>query len=685
MLVESVRYCFFCSLFSLHVSLSPSPSCCPLTMSSNKRHSFNPFSRLERKHFTTITVYDDPRIGQVWEIIDAHKVPREAVSDENIATALQSKYSGGSVEKNAELLLYFYDAMTGTIVPVTTKANDSDEASEVYYSEIQGADNRNSVSCYLDSLIFSMFARLESFEPMLKSTDDQVSKPGDLVVFLRLYVNLLRSGKLITTDITQLLLTAIKKAGWHSNCAERQQDCCDLFEFISDYLEMPMITLKMDIAHEGKEDKKDDHRLINERLLLVSVPSTEDNSQPILLEECLENYFANSISVSRQIERRRTLENHENPLIRNRKFSVSIHTQEITGSNVPFDQVSSSDENPLPRIVVHDDVSDSKDTPPPYSAGNVSQPHSIEKRATPLWNKKMEINLPAWMFLQLVPFYTNRAASEQSGVPIPSAASRFANTRPVVGICLKRSEWSASNKSTLNNREVIVPQVIHFPSFVADDGEEDGDSKSVKYVLVLESAIFHRGTSTDSGHFISMARENCEIGYHNNKSHYHKHEDGDEEHSARWILFDDLLPAGEKVKEVNFDKVLHEEKPYILFYRLVTFDDYQNESLRHKSFNESHTSLLTVTSTSEESDAPVSSSTPFSKPYKLSPSFMRRVKSRPPSEPPSRSSSPIRHSLDETMRRFKFGDAEISSRRRVFKKKTSHMDNEYRDEKCVVQ
>jgi hypothetical protein len=655
-------------------------------MSSNKRHSFNLFSRLERKHVASITVYDDPRIAQVWEILDVHKVPHEAVSDENIATVLQSKYSGGQVEKTVELLLCFYDAMNGTIVPVTTKPTDSDEASNVYYSEIQGADNRNSVSCYLDSLIFSMFARLESFEPMLKCTDDdKLSKRGDLVVFLRLYVNLLRSGKLITTDITQLLLTAIKKAGWHSNCAEKQQDCCDLFEFIADYLEMPMITLKMDIAHEGKEEKKDDHRLINERLLLVSVPSADDDSQPILLEECLENYFANSISVSRQIERRRTLENHENPLIRNRKFSVSIHAQELSSSTVSLDQLSLSDEKPLPKIVVHDDVSDPKDAPPPYSAASVSRPYPTEKRATALWNKKMEINLPAWMFLQLVPFYTNRVASEQSGIPIPAAASQFANTRPVLGICLKRSEWSASNQSTLNNREVIVPQVIHFPSFVADDSDDDGDSKSFKYVLVLESAIFHRGTSTDSGHFISMARENCEIGYHHDKSHHHKHEDGDDEHPARWILFDDLLPAGEKVKEVDFDKVLHEEKPYILFYRLVTFDDYQNESLRHKSFGESHASLLTTKSTPEDTDVRASGLTPSVKPYKISPSFMRRVKSRPPSEPPSRSSSPIRHSLDETMRRFKFGDAEPSSRRRVFKKKTLHINNEYRDEKCVVQ
>lgn len=659
-------------------------------MASNKRHSFNPFSRLERKYAGPITVYDDPRIARVWAILDAHKVPHDIICDDNIATALQSNYSEGHVDKTAELLLFFNDAINGKIVPITTKSTTSD-ACEIYYSEIQGAENRNGVSCYLDSLIFSMFARLESFEPMLKNHQEEISKHGDIVIFLRLYVNLLRSGKLITTDITKLLLTAIKKAGWHSSCAEKQQDCCDLFEFIADYLEMPMITLKMDIAHGGKEETKDDHRLINERLLLVSVPNTDDASQPILLEECLESYFANSISVSRQIERRRTLENHENPLIRNRKFSVSIHAQELTNSNVSLDQLPPPEEKSLPQIVLHDNTPEPDDNPPPYSTVSTSQPLQSEKRSTPLWNKNMEIDLPAWMFLQLVPFYTNTIASKQNGIPIPAAASQFAHTRPVLGICLKRSEWSLDNQSTLNNREVIVPQVIHFPSFVADYSEDKSDSEHTKYVLVLESAIFHRGTSTDSGHFISMARENKDIGYHNDKSHQNNHnsEDGDDKHSARWILFDDLLPAGEKVKEVDFDQVLHEEKPYILFYRLVTFSDYQNEVLRHKSFDETRTSLLSTSSASDDRDAIenalTSISTPSLKHYRLSSSFMRRVKSRPPSEPPSRPQSPIRHSLDETMRRVKIGDTEESSRRRMFKKKTLRINDRYRDEKCILQ
>jgi hypothetical protein len=64
-----------------------------------------------------------------------------------------------------------------------------------------GAVNRSNVTCYIDSLLFAMFSRLDSFEVILspESATDHALK--ELATILRLWVNMLRSGKLITIDI----------------------------------------------------------------------------------------------------------------------------------------------------------------------------------------------------------------------------------------------------------------------------------------------------------------------------------------------------------------------------------------------------------------------------------------------------------------------------------------------------
>jgi len=70
-----------------------------------------------------------------------------------------------------------------------------------------GAINRNMVTCYLDSLLFAMFARLDSFEAMLfDNFSDEPRKK--LASVLRLWVNLLRSGRLIQVELVITLLSS---------------------------------------------------------------------------------------------------------------------------------------------------------------------------------------------------------------------------------------------------------------------------------------------------------------------------------------------------------------------------------------------------------------------------------------------------------------------------------------------
>jgi hypothetical protein len=79
-------------------------------------------------------------------------------------------------------------------------------------TKLLGAENREGVTCYLDALLFAMFARLDSFEAMLYNSFDDLPRKK-LAGLLRLWVNMLRSGRLITRDIVRpaRLKTAISQ------------------------------------------------------------------------------------------------------------------------------------------------------------------------------------------------------------------------------------------------------------------------------------------------------------------------------------------------------------------------------------------------------------------------------------------------------------------------------------------
>lgn len=64
-----------------------------------------------------------------------------------------------------------------------------------------GAENREAVTCYLDALLFAMFSKLDAFECMLSNDFPSDDPRYKLVNLLRMWVNMLRSGKLIHTDL----------------------------------------------------------------------------------------------------------------------------------------------------------------------------------------------------------------------------------------------------------------------------------------------------------------------------------------------------------------------------------------------------------------------------------------------------------------------------------------------------
>lgn len=549
-----------------------------------------------------------------------------------------------------------------------------------------GGENWENVMCYLDALLFLMFANLESFEPML-FVSNQHSLPlvTQLAALLRLHVNLLRSGNLITTDITMKLCEVLAKLGFLEATSHRQQDAASLFEFLAETLCMPLLTFKVDIKHAGKHDK-DDQKYSQERILFVSIPdddvevgkldnaaevtgsaaisgeaagsansientihttekvpdtftenevsgvqssgakggtepdtpilnpvpeplksasgaqnpvsgasgvfplaqetdlaapfpirsdtvsptntqavyglpersSSPDSELPephtdsILLEECLEHYFNNSISVKRELQRRATME--------------SLRSDRPSG-NLPVQDTIPEDGQPLDRLIEErahltsrTSRSDSKNTIRLSTRTRSSTLSIWLQDESELRTKPKEVNLPAWMFLRLLPFYTDDNNLDNANQSIANSLKEFVKRRPILPICLKRYLFDTDSLlAHRSKRRIVIPPIMNLPLFVADDVDDDA---SGDYCLILESAVCHRGTSISLGHFVSAVRKDCK-----NIS-----QTEDEALKATWYLYDDMK-KDKRVVEKLFHDLFDSEWPYMLFYRLVPNGD----------------------------------------------------------------------------------------------------------------
>jgi hypothetical protein len=112
--------------------------------------------------------------------------------ESHIEYALRSSSARGNADKAFDLLVLFHETVTGQLAKSDPTVH------------MLGAENREMVSCYLDSLLFAMFARLDSFESIL-SVEFPDAATNTLATILRFWVNMLRTGRLITTDIVSFL------------------------------------------------------------------------------------------------------------------------------------------------------------------------------------------------------------------------------------------------------------------------------------------------------------------------------------------------------------------------------------------------------------------------------------------------------------------------------------------------
>ncbi|KAJ5995020.1 hypothetical protein N7481_001997 [Penicillium waksmanii] len=418
-----------------------------------------------------------------------------------------------------------------------------------------------------------MFARLDCFEAILyKSFNDEPRRK--LAVLLRFWVNMLRSGRLITTDITKHIQEALAECGWPDAANLRQQDASEAFTFITGALELPLLTLKMDIYHTGKEDASDDHKFINERLLEVALPPEPTDGSTLTLEDCLEAYFNNRIEVKRHLERRNTVSSVRSvdSMSISKGFTAHIEEIETTPTLSPAQSNSPQVERPspwtsvsdtsetMPRrgITRRDSIVQERFIPDPTDVTTNNQPPSGSDPQQRRGIFRKEVMMPAWQFFSLIPWYTENSPTNDAQV-----AAHFASKRPILGMCLKRYSFTPNGNATRRDTYIDIPTEIGLPHFIQDDNMDADAPIYGNFKLSLQAMVCHRGNSVDSGHYISIVR-----GTSANLTPSTSSGSSDMlETPKHWMRFDDL--AAERVTLIDIETALRTESPYLLFYQIL--------------------------------------------------------------------------------------------------------------------
>ncbi|KAF7528207.1 hypothetical protein G7054_g10224 [Neopestalotiopsis clavispora] len=499
----------------------------------------------------------------------------ENVRKDHVTFALHSQFAAGDVDKAVEIMQLQRKAYSGTIVPYDPNVH------------MVGAVNRGMVTCYLDALLFAMFAKLEAFECML-TTELSGESQKRLAGLLRLWVNLLRSGKLIHTDMTELIQEALGECGWHDAQLVEQQDTSEAFAFITETLQLPLLPLQVDLFHQGKNDEAD-HKVVYERLLNLAVPPDTDG-KGIDLEDCLEEYFNSQVHVHRDSldgDRkgglRATLtpipqtptpanmpstpkstirlvnededqekasaaqedqpsaaevevadETHMSPLARRWTENSASRPSTAQGPSSPTRPNRSRTESIIQRVVLDKDKSTG------------SEPAGLFQRAKRTASVVKAVTIPAWQFFRLIPWHSPAGPDPVNDLEV----ARHFSQRPVVGICLKRYMVDENGVPKRQNTYIDIPDSLRLPHFIVDERHVEESGLSQEYKLVLQVAP---KLLTDNRRHDSDPPPDYE--------------------EAQWVKFDDLETSSRITPVDDIKQSLKEEMPYLLLYQIVPIVD----------------------------------------------------------------------------------------------------------------
>jgi len=386
----------------------------------------------------------------------------------------------------------------------------------------------------------------------------------------------------------------LASCGWEDAARLEQQDVSEAFCFITESLQLPLLTLKVDIYHNGGADS-DDHRFVEERLLNVAVPDEAPTERPIRLEDCLENYFNNRVEVKRHLERTNTISSmksgHSNW---DEKGGSSQHV-EVTIKDLPWSSIDTPTSTSTPNTPISPGsrgraVSIIRRVDEDESREIISDDSNTVTLARKRSNvQRKEILMPAWQFFNLIrplPIYSCHiqqflldgqiliggiawyTKSSQGNGNNAGITTHLSQTSPVLGICLKRYGYTEDGKSFRKNTFIDIPLDIRLPHFIDETLIPEDGPQMTNFKLSLQSVICHRGKEVNSGHYISFIRGTTPIPDGDSQSTRRLSNASHPPHYSqeRWIKFDDL--AEPRVSYVDIEKEMKDEMPYLLFYQV---------------------------------------------------------------------------------------------------------------------
>jgi len=301
-----------------------------------------------------------------------------------------------------------------------------------------------------------MFARLSAFEGLLNvnldsESDSDSDVSGDaaeqkrdeerqenllhthrLQTWLRMFVNQLRSGKLVQAHVVKELRQHLYSCGWHCPGpmdppgSSRQEDSSELFMFLTEKLHLPYLPLEQRLLH-GARVSADDDKVITERMLQISIPTPEPGSSknpspsstpsPALIDPAGHGSPMNDILSLEQL------------------LAQHFYDNTLTG---------------IRRLV-------SSGTGAPLSPG-------------------VEVPVSAWQVLELLPFYSS--TNEQGGI-IHASQSQYPADVVILPLILKRYSFGADGRARRIGTPVDIPRRIDFSRFVnPQTTESKPDSKT---------------------------------------------------------------------------------------------------------------------------------------------------------------------------------------------------------------
>ncbi|KAI0447535.1 cysteine proteinase [Xylaria telfairii] len=532
---------------------------------------------------------DDAKIEEVRRRAAGMGLDTQSLQDDFIVYALNSKYSSNDIDKAIELLQLAQASLAGEIYSYNPTTH------------MLGAENRGNVTCYLDALLFAMFAKLDAFECMLKTEIREDEPRKKLAVLLRLWVNMLRSGKLIETDMTEHIQEALAECGWKEARDLEQQDTSEAFAFITETLQLPLLTLQVDLFHQGKNDDAD-HKVVYERLLNLAVPP-DSEGKGVKLEDCLEEYFNSQVDVLREGPDDKkasdgfdqfptpTQTSLNSPITPKSTIRI-VETEDSQASTSPeaspdaqFQTIERSNQV-LPQLGASEILSNTESLPSSGVSKLISRPQrsrtdsliqrividrqeqssdtdtaGLFQRAKRKASVVKAVTIPAWQFFKLIPWHSPAKLEPQSDLEV----ARHFSQRPVVGICLKRYMMDKNGAMKRQNTYIDIPDSLRLPHFIVNDKHLEECGLTAEYKLVLQSVVCHRGDSLHSGHYISFSRVAPKLLTDNRR---HEKDPPPDYEDAQWVKFDDL--ANERVTAVDdIKESLKQEMPYLLFYQIV--------------------------------------------------------------------------------------------------------------------